>query len=167
MTASMSLSLDDLLTTTRAVRKRLDCRRSVARHLLEECLTIAMQAPTASNMQNWQWVVVRDAATRAALAAIYRKGWERYLTQDYAAPRLTFADPTHTAMQARVTSSAQYLADHLHDVPVLVVPCLLGRPEGQDMVVQSALWGTIAPAMWNFMLAARARGLGACWICVR
>jgi nitroreductase len=69
-------------------------------------------------------------------------------------------------MQARVTDSAQYLAEHLQDVPVLVVPCLLGRTEGQDVVVQSALWGTIAPAMWNFMLAARARGLGTCWTCV-
>jgi nitroreductase len=166
MTASLPLTLDELLTTTRAVRKRLDLTRPVDRHVIDECLTIAHQAPTASNMQNWHFLVVTDPTTRATLADIYRRGWATYLTQAYAAPNLTFADPSHTAMQGRVTASATYLAAHLHEVPVLVVPCIVGRTDGQDMVIQSALWGTIAPAMWNFMLAARARGLGTCWTCV-
>jgi nitroreductase len=162
MAAVVSLSLDDLLTTTRAVRKRLNCSRPVERHLLEVCLTMAMQAPTASHMQHWQGVVVRDAATRAALAAVCRKGRE----QDHTAPRLTCADPLHPAMQARVTDSAMDLAAPMHEVPLLVVPCLVGQTDGHAIMVQSTLWGTIATAMWNCMLAARAQRLGTCWTCV-
>jgi nitroreductase len=157
------LTPDELLTTTRAVRKRLDLTRPVKREVIEECLAIAQQAPTASNLQNWHFVVITNPSKRAALAALYRKSWGIYLTLLSAIPNLTFDDSTRNATQTRIYASAQYLVNHLHEVPVHVIPCILGRTEGQSIIMQSAQWGTIAPAAWSFMLAARARGLGTCW----
>jgi nitroreductase len=157
------LTPDELLTTTRAVRKRLDLTRPVKREVIEECLAIAQQAPTASNLQNWHFVVVTNPSKRAALAALYRKSWGIYLTLLSAIPNFTFDDSTRNATQTRIYASAQYLVNHLHEVPVHVIPCILGRTEGQSIIMQSAQWGTIAPAAWSFMLAARARGLGTCW----
>jgi nitroreductase len=128
-----------------------------------ECLAIAQQAPSASNMQNWHFMVVTDAGKRAALAELYRKGWEHYLTMPLAAPNLHFANPAHTAMQDRIMASLPSFIEHFHAIPVHVIPCLSGRCEGQPALIQSAMWGTIAPATWSFMLAARARGLGTVW----
>src|SRR5688572_8649457 len=108
---TQSLTPDELLTTTRAVRKRLDFSRPVERPVLEECLNIALQAPTASNMQHWRFVVVTDAAKRAVLAELYRKAWDIYVTMPIAAPNLKFDDPARNEGQIRVTDSAQYLAD--------------------------------------------------------
>ena len=166
MATLLSLTLDELLTTTRAVRKRLDLSRPVEREVILECLAIAQQAPTASNMQNWHFVVVTDPGKRAALAAIYRKGWDVYLTMPIAAPNLHFANPAHEAMQTRIMTTVEPFIEHFHDIPVYVIPCLSGRSDGQPAVIQSALWGTIAPAAWSFMLAARARGLGTVWTCL-
>jgi nitroreductase len=163
MAPLLPLTLDELLTTTRAVRKRLDLSRPVEREVLLECLAIAQQAPNASNMQNWHFVVVTDPDKRAALAALYRKGWELYLTMPLAVPNLHFANPAHNAMQARIMASVPPFIERFHEIPVYVIPCLSGRSEGQPAVMQSALWGTIAPAAWSFMLAARARGLGTVW----
>ena len=166
MATLLSLTLDELLTTTRAVRKRLDLSRPVEREVILECLAIAQQAPTASNMQNWHFVVVTDPGKRAALAEIYRKGWDVYLTMPIAAPNLHFAHPAHEAMQTRIMTTVEPFIEHFHDIPVYVIPCLSGRSDGQPAVIQSALWGSIAPAAWSFMLAARARGLGTVWTCL-
>jgi len=166
MATLLSLTLDELLTTTRAVRKRLDLNRPVEREVILECLAIAQQAPTASNMQNWHFVVVTDPGKRAALAEIYRKGWDVYLTMPIAAPNLHFANPAHEAMQTRIMTTVEPFIEHFHDIPVYVIPCLSGRSDGQPAVIQSALWGSIAPAAWSFMLAARARGLGTVWTCL-
>jgi nitroreductase len=166
MATLLSLTLDELLTTTRAVRKRLDLSRPVEREVILECLAIAQQAPTASNMQNWHFVVVTDPGKRAALAEIYRKGWDVYLTMPIAAPNLHFANPAHEAMQTRIMTTVEPFIEHFHDIPVYVIPCLSGRSDGQPAVIQSALWGSIAPAAWSFMLAARARGLGTVWTCL-
>jgi nitroreductase len=166
MSEHLALTPDELLTTTRAVRKRLDFTRPVARPVLEECLRIAQQAPTGSNLQNWHFVVVTDAAKRHALAEVYRKGWATYVTLPLAAGNLTFDDHQRNAQQARVMASAQYLADHMHEAPVLVVPCIRspdGRCESQPVVIQASMWASIAQAGWSFMLAARARGLGTTW----
>lgn len=163
MAPTLPLTPDELLTTTRTVRKRLDLTRPVEREVIEECLRIAMQAPTASNMQAWHFVVVTDAAKRAALAGLYRKALQIYLTLPVAAPNLVFDDPARNRTQARVTESLHHLADHLHEVPVFVIPCFAGRVEGQPNSFTSAMWGSIAPASWSFMLAARARGLGTAW----
>lgn len=157
----LSLTPDELLMTTRSVRKRLDLTRPVERRVIEECLALAQQAPTGSNRQGWHFIVVTDAAKRAALADLYRPSWYAYSqnrTQSAAA-----GDSAQTDTMRRVVSSAQYLADHLHEVPVHVIPCIVGRAEGQPFAAQAGLWGSIIPAAWSFMLAARARGLGTCW----
>lgn len=166
MTEHLKLTPDELLTSTRAVRKRLDFTRPVERSVLEECLTIAQQAPTGSNLQNWHFIVVTDAAKRRGLAELYRKGWAIYVTLATAAGNLALNNPQRNAQQARIMASAQYLADHMHEAPVLVVPCIRvpeGRCETQPIVKQASMWGSIAQAGWSFMLAARARGLGTTW----
>jgi len=157
----LALTPDELLTTTRAVRKRLDFSRPVSRSLIEECLAIAQQAPTASNLQNWHFLVVTDPVSRMALAELYRKSFEIYRARREGAGATTpAADPGRAATQTRVTSSAQYLAEHLQEAPVLVIPCIAGRTDAEPVSRQAAQWGTIVPAVWSFMLAARARGLG-------
>ncbi len=154
---TLMLSPDELLTTTRAVRKRLDLARPVEREVLEQCLRIAQQAPTGSNSQTWQFVVVTDAQKRVALAEIYRRSWDIYAG---AGDARTVGRAT---AQSRVADSAQYLADHLHEVPVHVIPCIRGRTDGLPAGDQAGVWGSILPAAWSFMLAARARGLGTVW----
>lgn len=152
------MTADEVLTTTRAVRKRLDLTRPVERSVLEECLAIAQQAPSGRNRQVWSFVVVTDPAKRLALAEIYRRGWEQYKSRD------TGRRPTgREAELGRILDSADYLADHLHEVPVHLIPCIRGRTEQQPVVVQAGTWGSILPAVWSFMLAARARGLGTVW----
>src|SRR5262245_21954517 len=166
MSKRLTLTPDELLTTTRAVRKRLDFTRPVERTVIEECLTIAQQAPTGSNLQNWHFLVVTDPAKRRALADVYRKGLAVYVDLPIAASNLTFDDPQRTAQQARVMASIQYLGEHMHEAPVLVVACIIppgGRLESQPAVLQSSWWSSIAQAGWNFMLAARSRGLGTTW----
>ncbi|MCE2424668.1 MAG: nitroreductase family protein [Pseudomonadales bacterium] len=151
-------SCDWLLSTTRAVRKRLDLSRPVPRAVIDECLELAVQAPTGSNSQNWRWVVVDDADKRQALAELYRRGGEAYLTGAN-----TRAQSAGDAQQARVFSSALYLMEHLHEVPVHVIPCLAGRPRAEAGVTAlGGYYASIYPAVWNFQLALRARGLGSC-----
>lgn len=159
----LPLGLDELLTTTRAVRRRLDLDRPVERSVIEECLQIALQAPSGSNRQRWHFVVVTDQDKRLAIAELYRKSWAAYLTSPTAAPNLHYDDPVREAVQQRVGESAQYLADHLERVPVFLIPCFEGRVDGQPSSAQAGTWGSILPAVWSFMLAARARGLGTAW----
>ncbi len=159
----LPLNPDQLLTTTRAVRKRLDFDRPVDRSLIEQCLQIALQAPTGGNRQRWHFVVVTDGAKRRALAELYRRGWEVYRTSPTGAPNLHYEDPVREAVGRRVADSAQYLADNLERVPVFLVPCVPGRVEGLPANAQAGIWGSILPAVWSFMLAARARGLGTSW----
>ena len=157
---------DELLTTTRAVRKRLDFDRPVPDAVIRECLAVAQQAPTASNRQNWHFVVVTDPDRRLALAELYRQGWQQYTQSPTAAPNLQYDDPIRAAVQGRVGDSAQYLSDNLHRAPVLVIPCIVGRTDNAPTLAQSAQWGTIVPAAWSLMLAARARGLGSVFTCI-
>jgi nitroreductase len=165
----LNLSPDELLTTTRSVRKRLDFSRPVEPELIKECLELAVQAPTGGNSQGWHFVVVTDASQREALGAVYRKGWATYLERTASGNPMRpgqslTRDQARTLM--RVRDSAQYLADHMHEAPVLVVACIWGRTDGLSVVEQSGAWGSILPAAWSFMLAARARGLGTCWTTV-
>lgn len=145
---------DELLTTTRAVRKRLDLTRPVPRQVILDCIQISMQAPTAGNSQTWRWLVVTDPAKRAALADLYRTAAGGYFP--IASEQARAAGNTQTA---QVYDAAQYLSDHLHEVPALVIPCLLGRPN-ESVGVQAAFFASIYPAVWSFNLALRARGLG-------
>jgi nitroreductase len=148
-------SVDELLSTTRAVRRRLDLNRPVERGVILECLQLAMQAPTASNDQNWRWMVVTDEDKRAAIAEIYRQLAGDYLVQAAAAA----TDP----QTRRVYESAQSLTGILADVPVFVIPCIGRRFDKAPLMVAAAAWGSILPAAWSFLLALRSRGLGSVW----
>jgi nitroreductase len=151
------MDADEVLTTTRAVRKRLDLGRAVPLALVSECIEVALQAPSGGNRQGWHFVVVTDADTRHELAELYRQAWAQYRTELVGGYRDD--DPRGQRMDA-VTSSAQYLADHLDEVPVHVIPCIEGRMEDLPYAAVAARLGSILPAAWSFMLAARARGLG-------
>ena len=155
---TLPLTPDELLSTTRAVRKRLDLERPVEREVLEECIRLAQQAPSGVNKQDWHFVVVTDPAKRAALGGLYRRFGVKYLGAGQPSP-----DDPRAAEKARMRSSAQYLVDVIQDVPVHVVPCVERRVEGQPLMAQASIWGSILPAVWSFMLAARSRGLGTCW----
>jgi len=148
-------TIDHLLTTTRSVRKRLDLNRPVEPELIERCLAIAVQAPSGSDRQNWHFVVITEPELRWGLAELYRKSFATYL--NYRSSERT------TAPSAAMRDSASYLAEHFHEVPVLVLFCYEGRVERADVDAQASLYGSILPAAWSFMLALRARGLGASW----
>ena len=155
---------DELLTPPRSVRKRLDLARPVPRALIEECIEIALQAPTGSNAQGWHFVVVTDPAKRAEIARYYKEALAGYVQmQEAAGPRYTGAGDPRAEQEGRVRESAIHLADHLHEVPVHVIPCIEGRVENGPVVAQASIYGSILPAAWSFMLAARARGLGMAW----
>jgi nitroreductase len=157
------LTPDELLTTTRAVRKRLDLTRPVPEALIRECLEIALQAPSGSNRQSWQWVVVTDAAQRQAIGAIYRRAVEAYLASEWSAGKLYADDPGRAPVQRRVGDSVAYLGEHMGEVPVLLLPCLKVGRGSLEAGNQAGLWGSLLPAVWSYMLAARARGLGTAW----
>jgi nitroreductase len=160
---TLGLSADELLTTTRSVRKRLDLSRPVSTELVRECIELAVQAPTGSNRQGWHWMVVTDADKRAAIGDIYRQAFEVYRSSGIATYGIPLDDPGRQRTHERVVDSAQYLADHMGEVPVLVIPCLEGRVDGLPPFASASLWGSLFPAAWSFMLAARERGLGTCW----
>ena len=146
---------DELLNTTRSVRKRLDLNKSVPREVIDECLQLAVQAPTGSNMQGWRWIVIDDPDTRAALAALYRRSAEGYL-----AAANEQASAGTDAQTQRVFSSAMYLMEHLHEVPIHLIPCIHGNPP--NGLAGAGFYASIYPAVLSFQLALRARGLGSC-----
>ena len=147
---------DELLATTRAVRKRLDLNKPVPREVITECLELAVQAPTGSNSQGWRWVIVDDAGKRKALADLYRQG-----AGDYLSVAAEQAKESGDPQSQRVFSSAIYLMEHLEEVPVHVIPCLAGRPPADTpQAMYAGLFGSIFPAVWSFQLALRSRGLG-------
>lgn len=156
----LPLDPDELLTTTRAVRRRLDLSRPVEREVISECLQIAVQAPTGSNRQDWAFVVVTDPDLRSGLADLYRRSFAQYRGSGSDAGAIAGTDTERAAVQRRVVSSAEHLAAHLHEVPVLMLPCIRRRARDGGTLAQAGLWGSILPATWSFMLAARARGLG-------
>jgi nitroreductase len=148
-------TVDELLTTTRAVRGRLDLNRPVGRDVILECIRLAMQAPTASNAQDWRWLVITDANKRAAIADTYRSIGAQYLAQA--------AETASDAQTQRVYRSALGLTETLARVPVHVIPCLQRRFDGSDLLTAASAWASIIPAGWSFLLALRSRGLGSVW----
>jgi len=139
--------VDHLLSTTRAVRKRLDLDRPVPPEVVENCLRLAIQAPTGSNRQGWHWVVVTDAHKRAALADMYRDGFGPYMHRARSG----------SESLTRVGESALWLAERLERVPVHVIPCIEDYTRGR---AHGGVWASIYPAVWSFQLALRSRGLG-------
>lgn len=157
------LTVDEVLTTTRAVRKRLDITRAVPRALLEECLEIAFQAPNGSNKNSWRWIIVDDPALVARLGAEYRSAMG--IMQGGGQPS-QFSDTSDSREEAKLLESAFALADKIERMPALLIPLMPGRADGKNVVEQAAMWGSIVQAVWTFMLALRARGLGSCWATV-
>ncbi len=159
--STLPLSPDELLTTTRSVRKRLDLSRPVPMALIRECLEIALQAPSGSNAQSWHWIVVTDPAQRTAIGEVYRRAFRAYA--DAGGPNVEryAGNPARQATQLRVGESAAWLGDHMGDVPVLVLACR--RVAKLSAANQADVWGSLLPAAWSYMLAARARRLGTAW----
>jgi nitroreductase len=137
--------------------------------VIRECLEVAVQAPTGGNSQSWHFVVVTDQEQRKALGQIYSKGYAFYRQKTASAHPLYENRkllPEHVAALKKVRNSSEFLADHMHEVPVLLVPCILSRVDNQPTVDQAGVWGSILPAVWSFMLAARLHGLGSAWTTV-
>ena len=174
---------DRLLTTTRSVRRRLDLGREVGREVLDTCLGIALQAATGGNLQRWRWVVVRDARKRAAIGHYYAKAFRAMLRPPAsagAAPGIADDGAASDGVgdgavvyhekfnedlgkEQRLMTSVDFLIEHMKDVPVIIVPCVIGRvdpPATASWI--SSQFGSIYPAIWNLQLALRSRGLGSC-----
>jgi nitroreductase len=168
MPQTLDLSPNELLTTTRAVRRRLDYDRPVPLDVVRECVEIALQAPSGSNARGWHFVVVGDAARRERIAELYRQAFEGYRRMPVSAHALAEqAQGDDVSTMKAVVGSAEALAANLHRAPYLVIPCVTGRPPAIEGALgdlaRASLFGSILPAFWSFMLAARARGLGTAW----
>jgi len=159
----LGLTADEVLTTTRAVRKRLDLTRPVPREVIEDCVRIALQAPSGRNRQRWDFIFVQDKSVRAEVADLWRRG----LTQ----PAHEAVGPSHTRMDFRseewnrIAGSLDHLVQNIEEVPALLIPCVRvdSRDELAEVRGQAGAWGSVIPAFWSFMLAARERGLGTAW----
>lgn len=158
----LNLSADEVLATTRSVRKRLDFDRPVEREIVMECLELALQAPTGSNAQGWQWVFVEAQAKKDRLAQIYRDNFELYRNM----PRAQYDEgDTRADRMDAVVDSATYLSDHFEKSPIMMIPCVQGRVDGGagGSATGAGMWGSILPAVWSMMLALRERGIGSAW----
>ncbi|MGE3692814.1 MAG: nitroreductase family protein [Novosphingobium sp.] len=159
----LGLSVDEVLTTTRAVRRRLDVTRPVPRDLIEECLDLALQAPNGSNRNTWRWVVVDDRAMVAKLADEYKAAMG--LLNDGSMPTVNPLD-SGIPREDKILDSAYALVEKLPHMPAILIPLMPSRPDGTDVVTQASMWGSIVQAVWSFMLALRERGLGSIWATV-
>ena len=157
------MDADHVLRTTRSVRLRLDFDKPIDPAVIEECLDIALQAPTASNSQQWQWVVITEPDKVAAVADIYRKSFEVLAARSPEERPVYGADDSRTLQSEKVTRSATYLAAEMHRCPALLLACINGRVEELGAMTQAGVYGSILPGAWSFMLAARARGIGMAW----
>ena len=157
------MDADHVLRTTRSVRLRLDFERPIDPAVIEECLEVALQAPTASNSQQWQWVVITDPDKISAVADIYRKSFQ-VLTDRPPEQRPAYGpDDSRTHQSEKVTRSAMYLAAEMHRCPAMLIACINGRIEQLPAMAHAGVYGSILPGAWSFMLAARERGIGMAW----
>ena len=160
----IDITAHELITTTRAVRRRLDLDRPVAPELLEECVADALQGPQGSNMLRTEFVVVRDPARVAELGRIYREEFDGfYRESEVGLFRRRDDDLDHAAQSRRTRDSAEHLSQVMDRVPAIVIPCLTPRLSDGDLLAAKHRLATVYPTVWNFMLAARLRGLGTCW----
>jgi nitroreductase len=162
---------DLLLQTTPSVRKRLDLERPVEHEVIEECMNLAVHSPNGSNQQAYRFVFVDDPERKQALAAIYRAAMSDFINR----PRTNLPEDNidrTSPQQRRISASVAYLAEHMHEVPVLCIPLVAGRTDGYGAGAhaertssfwQANRWGSVIPAVWSFMLALRSRGLGSAW----
>jgi nitroreductase len=157
----LDLTPDQLLSTTRSVRKRLDLERPVDHSTVLECLDLALQAPTGSNRQGWHWMFITEPEKKKALAELYKKNFLAY--RDSGARPTYDESDTRAQRQTAVTDSANHLAEHFHEVPILMIPLIEGRLDNLPAFAAASTWGSLLPAVWSFMLALRSRGLGSAW----
>ena len=162
------LTIDELLQTTRAVRKRLDFDRPLDLEVVHECLELALQAPSGSNAQGWHFVLVTDSDKRQRIGELYAQAFDAYRGMPISAHALADrAEGTDRKVMDQVVTSAEYLAANLARTPALLIPCVEGRCDGVTGALaslsQAGLYGSILPALWSFMLAARSRGIGTSW----
>jgi nitroreductase len=160
---TLNLTVDEVLTTTRAVRKRLDVSKPVPRAVLEECLDLALQAPNGSNRNDWRWIIVDDPGMIAKLAQEYRTAMGVLHSGEKPSPMYPKGE---TPREDKLLESAYALAEKLDRMPALLIPLMPGRPDGKSVIEQAAMWGSIVQAVWSFFLALRERGLGSVWATV-
>ncbi len=169
MAPQLDLTNDELLTTTRAVRKRLDFDRPVGMDVVRECLEVALQAPSGSNAQGWHFVLITDDDKKQKIAGYYAKAFDAYRSMNVSAHALAEAQTQEEDkhQMERVVDSAEYLAANMAKASMLIIPCIEGRieamAEGGALNMAAGFYGSILPAFWSFMLAARARGIGTAW----
>ena len=157
-------SVDKLLTTTRSVRRRLDFERPVEPEVIQECLEIAIQAPTGGNSQGWRFLIVSDPEKKARIGELYQDSFLIYArSRAEQAPSGGERPQGDLEQSARVAKSAVYLAKRMGEVPLMIIPCINGRAEERGLMAQASLYGSILPATWSLMLALRARGLGSAY----
>jgi len=164
MSTLLPLDPDQLLSTTRSVRKRLDLETPVDLAVVRECIDVATQAPTGGNNQGWHWLIVTDKEKMRPIAEWYREAFKAfYGSKETVLGNLPQEDTAYVSTTSKVIDSADYLADHIGEVPVWVIACIEGRTDGAPAVWQASQWGSLLPAVWSFQLAARARGLASCY----
>jgi nitroreductase len=163
----LNLSADEVLTTTRAVRKRLDLSRAVDHATIRECLEIAVQAPTGSNRQVWHFVVVTEPATIQRLGDLYRRATVMAKQQVSVLGRIEPSNKDfYDAQTERVYESAGYLGEIIDRVPGMLIPCVEGNFAELEGAPLFSLAGSVMQAAWSFMLAARNRSIGTVWTTV-
>ena len=163
-------SVDHVLNTTRSVRLRLDLERAVPRHLIDEALEIALQAPTGANTQTWRFLVVTEPSLKQGIADCYRRGAEKYMSDQTAMTRTGVAvnrefaeNDLRQKQRTGVINSSVHLLENMHRVPAMIIPCIESRFESEDVFVQASMYGSILPATWSLMLALRARRIASAW----
>lgn len=146
-------TVDKLLSTTRAVRKRLDLERPVEREMILDCIQLSQQAPTAHDSQTWRWIVIDDQDMKNTLAKEFA----------FALPIIEdMRSHATTDRENRFWNSVEFLTANLAKVPILVIPCVQVSQEERDLGGPATVYGSIFPAIWSFQLALRSRGLGSC-----
>ncbi|MDE0511930.1 MAG: nitroreductase family protein [Gammaproteobacteria bacterium] len=158
----IELSNRELLTTTRSVRKRLDLEKPVPMALIEECMEIAVQAPSGSNAQGWEFIFITDETIKSKIGEIYARAWQEYIKSPNSIEKRhsDSNDEKLKSSQKRSAGSADFLSRNIGKVPILMIPCYKSRPDNLRLIGQATRFASIYPAVWNFMLAARTRGLG-------
>ena len=165
-------TVDHLLTTTHSVKKRLDFTRPVEPEVIERCIEIALHSPTGANYQGWHFMVLTDPKKRAALADLYRKGRRTTRAIRGEQPPGWRPDDLRAEQHQAMADTSNYLDEHLHEVPVLIIACIEGQMEevpflygGPDFesFYNASVYGSILPAAWSLMLGLRARGVGSAW----
>lgn len=158
----LDLTPDEVLSTTRSVRKRLDFDKPVARQTLQECLEIAFQAPNGSNMNTWRWVLVDDKAIIEKMAGIYNNAMDDYIAMLGDAVGEDYMGASTPGFE-KINQSVDYLRDNMRRAPAILIPLLNGRVENAGVFMQASSYGSILQAVWSFFLALRARGMGSAW----